>query len=150
MSWLRGALPPPVVRGCQLAIALVFGVAALAKIGDLRAFAAQIHNFRLTPLALDNLLAIWLPWVELVLALALLSAVRTRAAALLAFVLMALFTGAVGLAMARGLDIECGCFGTADASRVGARKLLENMGLLVLAWIATRPAAVQARAATRL
>ena len=37
----------------------------------------------------------------------------------------------------RGLDIECGCFGTSDASRVGTAKLIENVGLLALAVIAS-------------
>jgi len=46
---------------------------------------------------------------------------------------MALFFLVVGAAVARGLDIECGCFGTADASHVGIAKLLENTGLLAVA-----------------
>ena len=53
----------------------------------------------------------------------------------LATALMVVFTVAVAQAVARGLDFECGCFGTADGSRVGARKLLENTGLTILAAI---------------
>ena len=53
-----------------------------------------------------------------------------------------LSTLAVLAALLRGLDIECGCFGTADASRVGVVKVLENFGMLALAVLASlRPRA---------
>jgi hypothetical protein len=35
--------------------------------------------------------------------------------------------------MARGLDFECGCFGTADHTRVGAFKLAQNLAMLAVA-----------------
>ena len=50
---------------------------------------------------------------------------------------MTVFTVAVSLAVARKLDIECGCFGTADASRVGGLKLLENVLLTGAALVAS-------------
>ena len=139
---------PGAVRVAQLGIAVVFLVAALGKIGDAGAFARQIHHFRLLPFGLENLLAITLPWIELVAALALLLRFRPRAGAVVTAGLMGLFVFVVAAAVARGLDIECGCFGTADASRVGNAKLIENVGLLALALIASlKPAARQASAA---
>jgi uncharacterized membrane protein YphA (DoxX/SURF4 family) len=128
---------PATVRACQVILGIVFAWAALAKIGDPRAFAADVHNFRLVPVALENLVAVTLPWVELVAAMALVLGVRARSGAVVSLLLMALFTVAVAAAVARGLDVECGCFGTADGSAVGARKLLENVALLVLAAIAS-------------
>jgi putative oxidoreductase len=126
-----------IVRVCQVAIGLVFLVAALAKIGDVSAFAADVHNFRLVPIALENLVAISLPWVELVAGLALVVGVRSHAAAAVVAALMVVFTLAVIAALARGLDIECGCFGKAAGTRVGAKKLGENVGLSLLAFAAT-------------
>jgi len=126
-----------VVRTCQIAMGLIFGWAALAKIGDPEGFATQLHHFRLVPIALENLFAVTLPWIELVAALALLVGVQRRAGALLVAFLMIVFTLAVALALARGLDIECGCFGTADASRVGAVKLLQNTGMVLMSLVAT-------------
>ena len=127
---------PGVVVGARIAVGLVFAVSGLAKIGDVSAFALQVHNFRMVPVWSDNLVAMTLPWIELVAALALVLGIRPRAAALITTVLMAAFTIAVGVALARGLDIECGCFGTADATRVGFVKLLQNAGLFLLSWIA--------------
>jgi uncharacterized membrane protein YphA (DoxX/SURF4 family) len=121
---------------CRVAIGLIFAFAALAKLGDLQGFAAQVHNFRLVPVPLENLLAMTLPWIELVAALALVLGIRARPAAALAFGLMAVFTVAVALALARGLDIECGCFGTADASRVGLSKIAQNLGMAAIAFLA--------------
>jgi putative oxidoreductase len=126
---------PRVIGLCRIAIGLVFLAAALAKIGDASTFARQIHHFRLVPFGFENLLAITLPWIELVLALAILTGVQPRAGSMVATGLMGLFVVVVAAALARGLDIECGCFGTADASRVGVSKLIENVGLLALAVI---------------
>lgn len=122
-----------VIRACQLAIGLAFAVAALGKLGDLRSFALQLHNFRVVPIPLENLFALSLPWIELVAALALVLGIQARAGALVAAGLMAVFTVAVASALVRGLDIECGCFGTGDASRVGLVKVAQNLGMLALA-----------------
>jgi putative oxidoreductase len=123
------------IRVCQVLIGLLFAAAALAKMGDLRSFAIEVHNFRMMPVAVEHLVAMTLPWIELVAALALILGVRARSGAMVATALMAAFTLAVLVAMARGLDIECGCFGTADGTRVGIVKFLENGAMLALAAI---------------
>lgn len=122
-----------VVIACQIAIGLVLLVAGLSKIGDVATFARQIHHYRMVPFGLENLLAMTLPWIEVVAALAILLRVQARAGAAVGVGLMGLFVVAVAAAVARRLDIECGCFGTADATRVGLSKLLQNVGLLAVA-----------------
>ena len=134
MSALRNFFrSPTTIRVCQIAIGVMMAWAGLAKIGDLHGFAEQLHNFRMMPVPIENLIAMSLPWVELVAALALIFGVRARAGAILSAVLLAGFTAAVFLAMARGLDIECGCFGTNDATRVGWVKIGQNLMMLALA-----------------
>ena len=118
---------PLLIRVCRIAIGLVVLAAALGKIGDPAAFSTQIHHYRLIPVGAENLLAILLPWIELLAGLALVLGVQARSGAWLSAAMMTVFTLAVGVAVARGLDIECGCFGTADASRVGGMKLVENL-----------------------
>ena len=51
--------------------------------------------------------------------------------------LLTIFTGAVIAAVARGLDFQCGCFGTSDATRVGGTKILQNLAMLALALLAS-------------
>jgi len=131
--WIRASY---CVRGCEIATGVILAWAGLAKIGDLGSFAAQIHNFRILPVALENLAAMTLPWIEIVVALTLLLGMRSRDGARTALVLLVVFTLAVVAAVTRGLDIECGCFGTADASHVGWSKIAENVGLIAIAVIA--------------
>ena len=126
---------PTTIRVSQIAIGTLLAWAGLAKIGDLRGFAEQRHNFRMMPIPLENLIAMTLPWIELVAALALVFRVRARAGAMMAVLLLATFTIAILAAMVRGLDIECGCFGTHDATRVGWVKIGQNLLMLTLAWV---------------
>ena len=128
---------PWTVRICQIAIGGVFIYAALPKIGDLESFAGQIHNYRLLWLPLENLLAMTLPWIELVIGLALVLGIRSRSGAMLATGLMAVFMVAIAQAVARDLNIDCGCFGTADATEAGVGRLVEDAGFLLLAVVGT-------------
>lgn len=121
----------------QIAAGIVFLAAGLGKLGDVSLFAQQVHNYRIVPIWSENLLALTIPWIEIVAGLALVLRVRPRAGALVATVLTVVFTVAVGAAWARGLDFECGCFGKASASRIGAQKFAENLGLLALCVVGT-------------
>ena len=123
----------PVRRVAQVLLGSLFLVAALAKIVDPASLAREVHNFRLVPLWAEHLVAMTLPWVELVAGLGLVLGIRPRAGAWVAGALLLAFTFGVAMAMARGLDFECGCFGTAGGSRVGWAKLGENLGMLALA-----------------
>jgi len=132
---------PALVGIARVAIGLLFIAAALGKLGDLAAFAQQVHNYRLLPLWGENFVAIALPWIEVLAGLALVLGIRPRSGAVIVLALMVIFTVAVGAAWARGLDFECGCFGKATAGTIGAKKFLENIGMLALAAMASvRPA----------
>ena len=137
------------VRAAQIVIGAIMAIAALAKLGDQGAFAAQIHNFRILPLAAENLVAITLPWIELIAALALVLGVRARSGGILTSAMLAVFTVAVISAVARGLNFQCGCFGTADGTRVGYVKILENFAMLAIALLASvRPVGSRVREAS--
>ena len=132
-------LHPTVRRAAQIVAGLIFLAAALPKIADLAEFAGSVHNFHLEPfipMAATNVLAMTIPWVELVAGLALVVGVRPRAGAFVYTALLAVFTIGVIAAMARGLSFDCGCFGKAGAGPVGARKLAENFGMMAIGVIA--------------
>ncbi len=103
---------PVLVAILRMALGAVFVVAAVDKIGSPSAFAQAIANYRLLPYQAIHALAIVLPWLELVTGLLLVVGWWTRAAALIADVLLAVFIVAISQAMIRGLDISCGCFDT--------------------------------------
>ncbi len=110
--------------------ALIFLYAGVVKIANPVLFAEQIDNYRLLPYLLVTIMAIFLPWLEVFCALLLILGKWTRGASLILMVLVAVFLVAIASAMARGLDITCGCFGaTAESSKVGWQKLIEDVFL---------------------
>ncbi len=96
----------------RLGLGAVFVAAGLAKLRDPAGFADEIANYRLLP-SLAPLLAITLPAVELVVGVAIVvgPAAWRRAAAVASAALLAVFTVAVAQVVARGIDVDCGCFG---------------------------------------
>ena len=93
-------------------------------------FARAIANYRLLPEALVNLVAVTLPWVECVCGLLLLAGQWVRSAALVSAFLLGVFMVAVSISLARGLDIDCGCFNTNEGRKIGLELLGEDLLLL--------------------
>jgi putative oxidoreductase len=85
--------------------------AAGTKIPDVAAFAESVANYRLVPPALVPGVAAAVIGVELVAGALLVVGRYTRAAALVASALLAVFTAGVAQALLRGIDLRCGCFG---------------------------------------
>ena len=137
---------PIVIRLARIAIGVVFLVAAYGKAMDPGSFAIQIKNFRMAPAGSENLLAMVFPWIEMVAGVSLVAGIKPRAGAAIVLAMMVFFTFAVGLAWGRGLNIDCGCFGTLGGASVGMKKFFENVGLTVLALIAFLPLRPAARA----
>jgi uncharacterized membrane protein YphA (DoxX/SURF4 family) len=109
--WRRW-LGPYLALPFRVALGVVFVVASLDKIAHPLAFAASISHYRLVPHELVNAMAICLPWIEIVCGAALCLGLGVRANALVACALLAVFIAAIVSALARGLDINCGCFST--------------------------------------
>jgi len=105
-------------------------VAGALKLRDPGAFATEIANYQLLP-ALAPFLAAALPLTELLVGAALLLApvAWRRPAALAAAALCAMFFLAVATAYARGINIECGCFGTGGGP-ITALTVLRNVLLI--------------------
>jgi putative oxidoreductase len=123
----------------RLVVGGVFIVAGVLKVLQPATFAADIGNYRVLPHEAINLLAITLPAIEIVAGVLLALGCWKRASALLITVLMAVFLVAIGQALARGLDVRCGCFGTVEARKVGLLALGQDTVLLaVAAWLAWR------------
>ena len=111
----------------------VFLVAAVPKILHPAQFAIDISNYRLLPHVWIHLLAITLPWVELLAAALLILGVWTRASAWVITGMMVMFVTVISSALARGLNIECGCFGTVAGRRIGLASLALDLALLAIA-----------------
>lgn len=116
-------------------LALVFLVACWHKIRHPDAFAVDVATYQILPLALVNLVAITLPWVELGAGVMLLVGFRARAGALMVTGMMLVFLAALIVALARGLDMSCGCFASQGAAEdpISYRTVLRDLGWLALA-----------------
>ncbi|MDR2613381.1 MAG: hypothetical protein LBG06_11410, partial [Deltaproteobacteria bacterium] len=119
--------------GCSVGLGLVFIWAAIQKIRDPSATLAAVLSFRALPAALAPGAALFLPWLELWAGVFTVTGPGyfRRAGALILSGLLLLFMAAAALALARGLDSGCGCFGAGDG-RPGAVFFLRDTALLLL------------------
>lgn len=115
----------------RLIVGGIFIYSAFTKITDIDYFVKSLYNYRILPEESLNLFAILIPWLELIIGVFLVLGIFVRESAVLGGILMILFIAAIAMAMARGLDIECGCFGTKDGSRVGLLRIIEDLGILL-------------------
>lgn len=105
-----------VLLGLRLAIGALFLYAGVTKTLSPQAFADSVATFRILPPALINLVALALPPFEVFLGLMLVVGLRLRAGYLGAFLLTTMFVLALGQGIARGLSLDCGCFGSGEPS----------------------------------
>ncbi len=131
-EWLR-------VR-VQFVLAAFFVVAGISKIADPPGFAHEIHNYKMVPGALVNAMALILPWIEVVTGVALFLGIARRTAAKVLGILLLVFIAALGVNLARGHPVDCGCFGTSTVQKTDAERLRDmkiaiarDVGLLILA-----------------
>jgi putative oxidoreductase len=124
------------IWAARLAIAAVFLYAAVPKIIDPPGFAKSIYNYQMMPDAVINPMALFLPWLELFTALALLGVPALRRGALwLLGGMLVVFVVAISSAMARGLNIDCGCFSTTgEGTRAALPHLILDIVLLAAAF----------------
>jgi putative oxidoreductase len=124
---------PYVALVFRLALAAVFLYAGIAKASDPHEFGLEIARYRMVPHGLINVVAIILPWIEIVAGVALVAGLWARAAALQCLGMLVVFVAAILSALHRGLDISCGCFGGGEsAARLSTATLWRD--LLWLFW----------------
>ena len=87
-----------------------FVYASLDKIADPAAFAKIVYQWQVSGPVPSNLVAVTLPWVEILAGLLLIAGVWRREAALVIALLLVVFLAAAGSVLARGIDVvNCGC-----------------------------------------
>ena len=102
---------PWVATAARWVLGGVFLVAGALKLPDPDAAVRAVRAYRLLPEPLVAPVAFGLPVLEIAVGLALVAGVFVRTAAVVAAALLVVFLAGVGSAWARGLQIDCGCFG---------------------------------------
>ncbi len=100
----------------RVGLGALFIYASMDKIANMTDFAKIIHNYKILPVSLENLLAIFLPWLEFVTGLCLIIGKFERGALFITSSVLVVFIIALSQALIRGLDISCGCFSVKPSS----------------------------------
>jgi uncharacterized membrane protein YphA (DoxX/SURF4 family) len=120
----------------RLAVGAVFGYAAWVKLREpWMLFAMSVDAYHVLPEWGAVAVARTLPWVELLLAVLLLTGLWKRITLPAATVLLAVFFGLMVRSYARGEGIDCGCFGPGEA--ISPVTLLRDGALLAAASLLT-------------
>ncbi len=124
----------------RIVLALVLGAAALPKLRRPAAFHTALAAWQLLPDPLSFLTAMILPWLEVLVGVALLAVRPLRRGALLwGGALPILFAGGLLINRLRGIEAPCGCFSTDPASApAGWGHIVLNLALMVLALAAAK------------
>jgi uncharacterized membrane protein YphA (DoxX/SURF4 family) len=95
----------------RLILGGVLIVAGVLKIGNLQKSAMSVRAYEMLPIWLANFFGYALPWVEIGIGALLILGVAVRIMGALGALIMLGFIIAIAQAWARGLSIDCGCFG---------------------------------------
>jgi uncharacterized membrane protein YphA (DoxX/SURF4 family) len=136
--WIRSA--------GRLLLAGVWLVAGGTKVSDLQGSVRAVHAYDLLPYEVSKVVGAALPFVEITIGLLLVAGFATRIAAVASSTLLVVFIGGIASAWARGLRIDCGCFGGGGELAAGRSptyfwEIARDVALLAVAvYLVWRPA----------
>lgn len=130
----------------RVVVAVVWLVASLLKLPYLEASVLAVRGYDILPFEVAVVVGYILPVVELILGLLLLLGLFTRPAAVLSALIRIAFVIGIAQAWARGIAIDCGCFGGGGAIAIEEARarypwdIARDLGLFLLsAWLVWRP-----------
>ncbi len=133
---------PYVTLLARLLLGGVLLVAGGLKVTKPTDSANAVAAYKLLPTNVAHLFGYALPWLEVALAVLLIVGILIRPAALIGGFIMVVFTAAIASAWARGLLIDCGCFGgggeidpslAAQVHRTYFIEIMRDLGLALAA-----------------
>jgi uncharacterized membrane protein YphA (DoxX/SURF4 family) len=131
-GWAAG-----VVLAARVVLGLVFVYSGLVKIWQPFDFLDAVYGYELTGRVGSVAVATIVPWAEVVLGVTLLAGLLREAAMGVSLVVLLGFVALQGWAIARGLQVPCGCFGSSsggeEATLVGVASLTRTGVLALLA-----------------
>tara|TARA_Y100001968_G_C19418544_1_gene750415 strand:+ start:650 stop:1108 length:459 start_codon:yes stop_codon:yes gene_type:complete len=124
----------------RIILGVVFIYASYDKIVDPASFSDNIHNFHVTPIYVENLAALIIPWLELIVGVFLILGVFLEGSISLTISMLIFFIVILSQAVFRGIDVHCGCFkseadlGTTDLRLGLIRRIVEDFVMLGMAF----------------
>jgi uncharacterized membrane protein YphA (DoxX/SURF4 family) len=128
----------------RLVLGAIFVYAAWIKLRDpWQLFAMSIDAYRILPLQAVELAARVIPWLELVIGLLLIAGLWLRISSTIVSLILLTFFVIMVRAYAKGMAIDCGCFGPGEA--ISWKTLLRDGTLLAAALLVTTMAFLNRR-----
>ncbi len=115
----------------RLVVGGVFIWAGVLKIIDPLEFAQNIANYRVVSRDISFFLALVLPWLEVLCGILVILGIFRSASSLLLSGMLGIFLVLITVTILRGLDVDCGCFGSIGR-HVDYRLLLTDIVLLYM------------------
>ena len=124
-------------------IGWIFISASLDKIVDPSSFSKSISNYEITPYWINNLLALFFPWIELICGILMFVGLyyffKNKSKLIdipnnIIILMLLWFIFILSIAVYRDLDIDCGC-GISDDNTTPFEKLIEDIYLLIISII---------------
>ncbi|WP_432558291.1 MauE/DoxX family redox-associated membrane protein [Granulicoccus sp. GXG6511] len=142
----RYSLPEWFGLVARVVLAVVWLIASLLKLPYLEESVLAVRGYQILPYDLAVVVGYLLPIIELILGLLLIVGLFTRPAAVVSALIMIAFVIGIAQAWARGLAIDCGCFGGGgeialeEAQAKYPWDIARDVGLFLLAaWLVWRP-----------
>jgi putative oxidoreductase len=118
--------------GARWILGVVFIYASYDKLFHPQAFADIIYHYQILPDRLINATALFLPWLELLMGICLITGFWMPGTVLWCNFLLVVYIGALSFNLARGLNIDCGCFSTAGGRSIDIETILLDLVFLAL------------------
>jgi uncharacterized membrane protein YphA (DoxX/SURF4 family) len=129
----------------RMALAVILGTAGYAKFSEAEGLQkVAVSSYRILPQSMVSPVALGLPVLEMALAALILFGFATRVMAICVGLLFLVFIAGIISVWARGLSIDCGCFGGGGLVKKGQthylQEIFRDLGFLVLAaWLMVFP-----------
>lgn len=128
----------------RLVLGIVLLVAGGLKVGNPRGSARAVQAYEVMPFDIAGYVGYALPWIEVIVGALLVLGLFTRVTGFIGTLLMVAFVVGIAQAWARGLTIDCGCFGgggevAAEETRYGREIARDVLFAVCGAWVVIRP-----------
>lgn len=119
-------------HSARLILGVIFVYASYDKILHPKAFAEVIYNYQILPDGFINVTAIFLPWLEMLMGIFLITGFWMPGTVIWCNTLLVVYIGALCFNLARGLDVDCGCFSTTKGRSISIETILWDAAFLAL------------------
>jgi uncharacterized membrane protein YphA (DoxX/SURF4 family) len=128
----------------RLGLAAVWLISGAIKVADPNGTMASVRAYQLFPDGVATLIGAVLPFLELALGVLVLVGIGLRLVSVLSGMVLVIYIAGIAQSWARGLTIDCGCFGGGGQVAAGQthypQEILRDTGFLIMAiWLAVRP-----------